>query len=263
MKKKRSRSKSRPVLAGIIVILLVVVLAGLGKVFLLDNSSVMAAFTRQAAKTPAQIPAQAKPEDSVPKDVPQVKASEWNLYLVNSENLLPKDYHPEVRSLPNGLQFDARAYDSLLAMLNDGQKEGLSFVVCSAYRSAELQQSLFDAQVAKQRKKGLSQAEAEKVAKTIVAYPGTSEHQLGLAADIVALDYQTLDDGYANTPEAKWLKEHAHEYGFILRYPADKEAITKIVYEPWHFRYVGREHAQEIKRLNICLEEYLEHRAGK
>jgi len=84
-----------------------------------------------------------------------------------------------------------------------------------------------------------------------------NEHQLGLAADIVALDYQTLDDGYANTPEAKWLKEHAHEYGFILRYPADKEDITKIVYEPWHFRYVGREHAQEIKKLNICLEEYV------
>lgn len=184
----------------------------------------------------------------------------WPLILANIDHPIPEDYRIETRTLPNGLAFDARAYDNLMTMLNDGEKQGLSFVVCSAYRTVDFQKNLFEAQVAKQQKNnGLSYNEAYEVAKTIVALPGTSEHNLGLAADIVALDYQMLDEGYAATPEAKWLKENSAKYGFVLRYPAEKEEITKIIYEPWHFRYVGTEHAQEINRLNLCLEEYLDY----
>ena len=100
--------------------------------------------------------------------------------------------------------------------------------------------------------------QADERAAQVVARPGTSEHNLGLACDIVALDYQNLDDGYAETPEAKWLYENCAKYGFILRYPPDKEDITGVIYEPWHFRYVGEQAAQEIMQRGICLEEYLE-----
>lgn len=92
----------------------------------------------------------------------------------------------------------------------------------------------------------------------MVAYPGTSEHQLGLAADIVARSYQLLDDQQAQTAEARWLKEHCAEYGFILRYPTDKTSLTGVIFEPWHYRYVGEEAAREIMGQGICLEEYLE-----
>lgn len=90
-----------------------------------------------------------------------------------------------------------------------------------------------------------------------VAPPGTSEHQTGLALDIVSADYQLLDEKQAETPEQQWLMEHCWEYGFVLRYPTDKSAVTGIGYEPWHYRYVGKEAAREMVRRGVCLEEYL------
>ena len=88
--------------------------------------------------------------------------------------------------------------------------------------------------------------------------PGTSEHQAGLAVDIVSVDYQILDEGQEDTPLQQWLMEHCWEYGFILRYPPDKGEKTGIIYEPWHYRYVGREYAQAIRQSGLCLEEFLQ-----
>jgi D-alanyl-D-alanine carboxypeptidase len=90
------------------------------------------------------------------------------------------------------------------------------------------------------------------------ARPGTSEHQLGLAVDFVDTRYWTLDEKQAELPAQKWLMEHCWEYGFILRYPSEKSEITGIIYEPWHYRYVGREIALEIRDAGLTLEEYLE-----
>ena len=92
----------------------------------------------------------------------------------------------------------------------------------------------------------------------MVAVPGTSEHQLGLALDIVDADNQLLDESQENTAVQKWLMEHSWEYGFILRYPNDKSEITGIIYEPWHYRYVGKEDAEKIHSQGVCLEEYLQ-----
>ena len=92
----------------------------------------------------------------------------------------------------------------------------------------------------------------------MIAVPGTSEHHTGLAADIVTPTHQTLDPQFADTAAGKWLLEHAADYGFILRYPEDKQETTKIIYESWHYRYVGEEHAKAIKESGLCLEEYLE-----
>lgn len=100
--------------------------------------------------------------------------------------------------------------------------------------------------------------EDQKQAATEVAVPGTSEHQLGLAVDLVDASYQVLDEAQASTPAQQWLVAHCWEYGFILRYPAEKQDITGIIYEPWHYRYVGRDHAQAIRQSGQCLEEFLQ-----
>ncbi|MBP3292640.1 MAG: M15 family metallopeptidase, partial [Clostridia bacterium] len=105
--------------------------------------------------------------------------------------------------------------------------------------------------------KGYSQEEAEAEAGKWVAIPGTSEHQTGLAVDIVALSYQLLDRGQEDTAEQKWLMENSYKYGYILRYPTDKSDITGIYYEPWHYRYVGKDVAKELYESGLCLEEYL------
>ena len=105
---------------------------------------------------------------------------------------------------------------------------------------------------------GLTGEAAREKAGTEVAFPGTSEHNLGLAVDIVARDYQILDEKQAQTAEAQWLKENCWKYGFILRYPTDKTEETGIIFEPWHYRYVGEKAAKEIMDQGICLEEYLD-----
>ena len=117
---------------------------------------------------------------------------------------------------------------------------------------------MFDNQVEKWKKQGYSEDEAKIEAGRLVAVPGTSEHQLGLALDIVDISYQILDEKQEDTPAQQWLLENSWKYGFILRYPKDKTDITKISYEPWHYRYVGEKAAKEIFDRKICLEEYLE-----
>ena len=183
---------------------------------------------------------------------------DWRLTLVNSTHSLEDGYVPELADVDaNGHQLDARAADALKEMLSDAKAAGLSPIVCSSYRTWEKQTSLFDAQVARCEAQGLTGDAAVAEARTVVAYPGTSEHQLGLAADIVALSYQILDEKQMETPEQQWLMEHCDEYGFILRYPEGKSDLTGVIFEPWHYRYVGKEAAKEIMSQGVCLEEYL------
>ena len=142
-------------------------------------------------------------------------------------------------------------------MLEDCRAAGFQPVVCSAYRSRETQQRLFDERVDELMGEGHSRPQAEELAVLTVALPGTSEHELGLAVDLVDLDYQLLDRGQENTPTQRWLMKNAWRYGFILRYPPDAEEITGYRYEPWHYRYVGAAPAEQIHLLGITLEEYL------
>lgn len=188
---------------------------------------------------------------------------DWMLTLVNRDSPLAAGYVPELVTInAAGHRFDARAAAALKQMLSDMEEQGLSPLVCSSYRTWEKQQSLFDRQLGKQKAQGLAGDDAVTAASTIVAYPGTSEHQLGLAADIVALDYQVLDEKQQETPEAQWLLEHCAEYGFILRYPPEKSAVTGVIYEPWHYRYVGVAAARAIMDQGLCLEEYLNQMDG-
>lgn len=181
----------------------------------------------------------------------------WQLILANPWNTLPENFTVETKSFHNGHSVDRRIFDDLEMMLEAAKREGLSPIICSSYRTLEKQKSLFENKIGKYLSNGLSDQEAAVEAAKWVAVPGTSEHQTGLAVDIVAKSYQILDKEQENTPEQKWLMENSYKYGFILRYPENKSDLTGINYEPWHYRYVGKEAAKEIYENGICLEEYL------
>lgn len=187
----------------------------------------------------------------------QPQAEDWQILLVNPWNTLPEDFTVELAALSNGMKVDKRIVEDLDAMLADCRKAGLRPVVCSAYRTQSTQERLYNNKIARLRAAGYSREKAVEEAGRWVAVPGTSEHQTGLALDIVAASYQVLDQKQEETAEQKWLMEHCWEYGFILRYPSDKSEITGIGYEPWHYRYVGRETALAVRDSGLCLEEYL------
>lgn len=177
----------------------------------------------------------------------------WMLLLVNASNAVPEGYAPtELTELSNGQSVDKRIYPSLQSMFDDAREQGVYPVVSSGYRTAKQQQSEMDDKVQEYIDDGKSEDEARALAATYVAQVGYSEHEAGLAIDIVAKANKSDDD----TVWA-WLKEHCAEYGFILRYPEGKEGVTGMSYEPWHFRYVGVEAAQKIMSAEITLEEYL------
>ncbi|MGN0334951.1 MAG: M15 family metallopeptidase [Lachnospiraceae bacterium] len=183
----------------------------------------------------------------------------WNLTLVNYAYSLDRSYEPpKLVTLTGKYQVDSRILDDAKAMLAAAKKDKVSLVVVSAYRDFEKQNELYDNKTQRLLSANkYSLEEAREEAAHTVAVPGTSEHQLGLALDIVDASYQKLDEKQEETAGYQWLTEHCTEYGFIVRYPKDKTDITGIIYEPWHFRYVGRDIAKEITDLGICLEEYI------
>jgi len=180
-------------------------------------------------------------------------SSDWNLILVNEWNSIPENYAVTLMTLKNNYQVDERIYPDLQEMFDAARSEGIYPLIGEAYRTGDEQQSLYTDKVSAYIAEGYSEKEAEELAQAWVALPGTSEHQLGLALDINAeKDKCTNDEVYV------WLNENSYKYGFILRYPSDKVEITGISYEPWHYRYVGKQAAEEIYKQGICLEEYLD-----
>jgi len=180
-------------------------------------------------------------------------SEEWNLIVVNARNELPEDYSVELTELSNGQKVDSRIYPYLQEMFDAAREEGVYPVVREGYRTAEEQQEILEDRIQTYINQGYSRSRAERTAKEWVALPGTSEHQLGIAVDINA------DKSMCSNEEVyAWLAENAYKYGFILRYPPGKQEITGTSYEPWHYRYVGVEAAQEIYEQGICLEEYFE-----
>lgn len=181
-------------------------------------------------------------------DIPE----DWRLILVNSNNAIPKDYKIELTQLSNGICVDTRIYPDLQNMFDDARKQGIYPVVSEGYRTHQQQQNIMDEKINAFIDEGYSEKDAKKLAEDWVALPGTSEHELGIALDINAdIDFCSDTEVY------DWLANNAHNYGFILRYPSGKESITGIDYEPWHYRYVGKENASEIYSKQITLEEFL------
>ena len=182
--------------------------------------------------------------------------------LVNRTHRLPRKAIPQTLVEPE-IIFDAPVGDrkrllavsaakGVEALFARGKEEGLYLCGVSGYRSYERQEELY-------QKKRREQPKENEGSVHWIAPPGASEHQTGLALDVScqAVDYQ-LDERFGETREGRWLKRCAPLYGFILRYPKDKEDITEIIFEPWHYRFVGRYHAKRIMSSGLCLEEYCE-----
>ena len=178
--------------------------------------------------------------------------------LVNPWLALPDDHQTDLLPLYDGYFVEVVCYEALKQMLSDCEAAGFEPYVCSAYRTQADQEYLFERKVRYyMEEEEYDREDAEKLAATVVAIPGTSEHQLGLAVDIVDLDFTDLTDEQADTDTQQWLMEHCWEYGFILRYPKGSTDITGIIWEPWHYRYVGTEVAAEVYAMGVTLEEYL------
>ena len=192
------------------------------------------------------------------------------LLLVNPWNPIPENYEPQGLTEvgyfeAEDYQMDSRCADALLQMLADCRAQGMVPYICSAFRTRLYQQMLLENKIIRVMydDNSLTQEEATRIASQSVALPGTSEHELGLAVDIIDYYYPDLDEGQENTDVQHWLMENSWRYGFILRYPNGSSDITGIIYEPWHYRFVGEKYAREIFERGITLEEFVALRQGR
>ena len=194
---------------------------------------------------------------------PVASSADWNLVLVNRENQLAEEIVMELYLTESGYQIDSRIQEPYLQLMEAGKAAGMDFTMVSGYRSIEQQQTNYDVNYQNYLASGLSEEEARTKTEEYIALPNASEHITGLAVDITstALANQEGNSGLfpdlENYPEGLWLKENAPKFGFVLRYPKEKEAITGINFEPWHFRYVGIENAMYMTENNLTLEEYI------
>ncbi len=196
-------------------------------------------------------------EKPVEDDELKIDPDDWRLILVNKQNPVPEGFDVKLGNINNTMYADERIIDDIYRMIDAASDDGVDLMICSAYRSYDRQRTLFNNKINKLMGEGMTYLEAYKVGSMNVTVPGTSEHHLGLALDILTGSYTAMDDGFGDTKAGKWLANNSADYGFILRYPRGKEDITGIVYEPWHFRYVGTEYAKDITEKGVCLEEYL------
>ncbi|MCR4618086.1 MAG: M15 family metallopeptidase [Lachnospiraceae bacterium] len=183
---------------------------------------------------------------------------DWRLMLINKSHFIPDDYEVPLGTIYGVHQCDKRIIPDLIAMLKAAKDDGVNLSIRSPYRTSALQVLLYNNKITKFMDVGMSYLEAYKLAGQAVTIPGASEHEAGLSLDIVSDTYTSLTEGFGETEAGKWLAANAHYYGFILRYPAEKEYITTIEYEPWHFRYVGVEAATVMYNENLTLEEFWE-----
>ncbi len=199
-----------------------------------ESSSFAAETSSESSSSLPESSGESSSETSSEEEIPMEPLEpEWFRLLVNAEHPLPDDFTVDTAPIDDsGKTVDARIVPELKAMIAAGQKEGLRFIFYTAYRSTEKQKELYEA------------------GKTTAA-PGTSEHNSGLAVDIGS----AKNADFTGSAEEAWLLEHAHEYGFVLRYPKHKEDITGFKYEPWHFRYVGKDLAAYMTENDLCLEE--------
>ena len=202
-----------------------------------------------------------------PNEVPGVMANGYPI-LVNDDNYIPDNYQTVclvnmqdycdssiVKVKGSEILGEKYAVDALQELIRAARADGMKgWQVNAGYRSIAYQQKLFDERVYAYRQEGMSGQQARAKVRQTVADPGSSEHHTGLAFDVAI----TGEASFGATKQSVWLAQHCWEYGFILRYPADKTAITGISYEPWHIRYVGTQHSLIMRDEGLCLEEYID-----
>ena len=243
MKKKKARR-----LAVFVIILTIAVISAAA--FIVHKAAAGAELRKakeaeEAAEEARQQQAEEEAKEQEKLDRIAEEKAQWYLILVNEWNAIPDDFDVETVEAEDGYYVDERIREPLMEMLSDCREAGYSPRIISSFRTRETQQYLYD----------------HTANKADTAIPGHSEHECGLAIDIIDADSlgwsDPLIDEQEDMPAQKWLMEHCHEYGFILRYPKGMQEKTGIIYEPWHYRYVGKDHAESIMSNGLCLEEYL------
>lgn len=192
------------------------------------------------------------------EELTEFSRDDWKLVLINKQHPIPDDYSFELGNIMRGMQCDERVVADLYLMIEAAYADGVKLVVSSPYRASSRQNMLFDKKINNYTAQGMSYMDAYKLAAQAVTVPGCSEHEVGLAFDITCDTYSSLNAGFGDTKAGLWLAEHSADYGFIVRYPLGKENITGIEYEPWHFRYVGKNAAKIITDEGLTLEEFWE-----
>lgn len=216
--------------------------------------------------------AQKEKKNTVQKALPEANATDWNLVLVGPKNQIKEEVpESELTTLSdNSHQVDKRIASDFESFSEAATEAGFPLVIISAFRSVASQKEVFDTNVnGLISGNGLTEEEATAKTKETITEPGYSEHHTGLAMDVVDQEWyntyqtQVLDASYGDQPGAKWIAENAPKYGFIIRYPKDRQDITGITYEPWHIRYVGKDNAEYITKHNLTLEEFLQQLSAK
>lgn len=210
--------------------------------------------TEPVSEEPQAVPETKTAEKKPATIIPITDAEKWNLAIINTKYPLPDSYAPTLSNAINGsnIQLDSRVSERYAEMYAAAKLSGCVLTPYSGYHSYALQETNYNRKVNFYVNQGISAEEANQKASAQVLPAGCSEHNAGLAMDIVS-----ASSDFINTKEYKWLCENAYNYGFILRYPEDKTAITGMNFKPWHWRYVGTQAAKEMKEKNQCLEEYL------
>lgn len=192
---------------------------------------------------------------------PNTSDDDWALYVIGNDNPLPSNFTIEIKTVVGERTLDKRCADYAIQMLKDAKEQNVGLYVTSAYRSIQYQSDNLQNFINRLMAQGYTKEEATAQAQKEIALPGCSEHNSGLALDIVSDNYWSNHDGlyddFENYPQFKWLVENSWKYGFILSYPKGKENITGFIYEPWHYRFVGLEHAKKIHEVYEETGEFL------
>ena len=269
--RRRRRSRAIRRVAGLTVMLCV---AAGGVSFLLTRRAVVpSASAASAISMPAQSIADptvssaentAAPANALGLTADEARAmlADPLMVLVNHTSKMPDDYTFDTKECGSATAVNKTlqtvACDAFLSMQKAAAADGVTVWMQSGYRSVKYQTSLYERKTKYYLDKGCDNATAKEKAAAVVNPPGYSEHNCGLAADLNSPEHTGLDEGFEKTAAFRWLCEHAGDYGFILRYPKDAEDKTEIIYEPWHWRYVGAENAAKINASGLCFEEYIE-----
>ena len=269
--RRRRRSRAIRRVAGLTVMLCV---AAGGVSFLLTRRAVVpSASAASAISMPAQSIADptvssaentAAPANALGLTADEARAmlADPLMVLVNHTSKMPDDYTFDTKECGSATAVNKTlqtvACDAFLEMQKAAAADGVTVWMQSGYRSVKYQTSLYERKTKYYLDKGYDNATAKEKAAAVVNPPGYSEHNCGLAADLNSPEHTGLDEGFEKTAAFRWLCEHAGNYGFILRYPKDAEDKTEIIYEPWHWRYVGVENAAKINASGLCFEEYIE-----
>lgn len=269
--RRRRRSRAIRRVAGLTVMLCV---AAGGVTFLLTRrAAVPSASAASAISMPAQSIADptvssaentAAPANALGLTADEARAmlADPLMVLVNHTSKMPDDYTFDTKECGSATAVNktlqAVACDAFLEMQKAAAADGVTVWMQSGYRSVKYQTSLYERKTKYYLDKGYDNAAAKEKAAAVVNPPGYSEHNCGLAADLNSPEHTGLDEGFEKTAAFRWLCEHAGDYGFILRYPKDAEDKTEIIYEPWHWRYVGVENAAKINASGLCFEDYIE-----